>query len=53
MKSTESTWLDQANAIALQAEALASDLSRGVRYAAVRRLLHNVETLAAWTELGD
>ena len=41
---------DQARAIAMQAEAIASATVVGPLSAAARRLLSNAETLVAWTE---
>lgn len=51
MDSNDPQYRDLANVIARQAEALALGRTpKGQRYGQVRRLLNNIETLAAWTE---
>ncbi len=43
-------WLEQVNAVAQQAEALHQmKIPNGQRHAAVKRLVENAKTLAAWT----
>ncbi|WP_305781418.1 hypothetical protein [Nocardia nova] len=51
MLKTENQIRELANAIALQAEAIATGRVVGPRYAAVKRLEGNIETLAEW--IGD
>jgi len=51
MAATEDQITDLAHTIANQAEALATGSVIGPRYAAIRRLQNNVDTLATW--VGD
>jgi hypothetical protein len=49
--ATEEQITELANAIAIQAEALAVGLSKGPRYAAIKKMQDNLDTLAHW--VGD
>lgn len=51
MAATEDQITDLAHTIANQAEALATGSVVGPRYAAIKRLQNNVDTLATW--VGD
>jgi hypothetical protein len=51
MSATPQQIVEQARAIEAQAKALADGTVTGPRYAAVKRLQDNIETLAAW--IGD
>jgi hypothetical protein len=51
MPATDDQIKDLAEAIQMQAQAIADDRIVGPRYAVVKRLAENVDTLAAW--IGD